>query len=264
MDKRKTMTTIVSKEHQNRNSVKHADSGHGNLKKRFIYYGKDYVKCRMLSRKWNDETVCCRSPEFRPRKTQILPSVQPVGFTAFSLKIGHWEPRKHRKIYGFDLFIGDFFNCFCNYVFLMSKKMHLLIVRCRGLELDMDVPEFGSRVDRLLWRKQRIHGESFVDASSHATTTWVPFCLTLIIVTGPSQNRAGAIYAHGSSHSQFTENPNILTLIRGFGKGNRFSISLNFSQLRLFFFPLRFSHLNSSFFTSSPNRAIPRRLSVTP
>ena len=80
----------------------------------------------------------------------------------------------------------------------------------------------------------------------------------------PSQNRACAIYAHGSSHSQFTENPNILTLIRGFGKGNRFSISLNFSQLRQPRLPRRFSHLNSSFFTSSPNLAIPRRLSVMP
>lgn len=48
-----------------------------------------------------------------------------------------------------------------------------------------------------------------------------------------------------------------LTMVRGFGRGNRFSISLNFCQLRQFFFPLRFSHFNSSFFTSSPNRAIP-------
>jgi len=29
------------------------------------------------------------------------------------------------------------------------------------------------------------------------------------VVADPSQNRACAIYAHGSSHSQFTENPNI-------------------------------------------------------
>ncbi len=89
-------------------------------------------------------------------------------------------------------------------------------------------------------------------------------CLAFIVVTGPSQNRACAIYAHGSSHSYFTEKSNILTMIRGFGSGNRFSISLNFSQLRQFFFPLRFSHLNSRFFTSFANLAIPRELSVTP
>ncbi|HEX2768786.1 MAG TPA: hypothetical protein VHN12_05840, partial [Geobacteraceae bacterium] len=33
--------------------------------------------------------------------------------------------------------------------------------------------------------------------------------------SSPSQNRACAIYAHGSSHGQFTEFPNILTLILG-------------------------------------------------
>ena len=84
------------------------------------------------------------------------------------------------------------------------------------------------------------------------------------VVADPSQNRAGAIHAHGSSHSQFTENSNILTLILGSGRGKRFSISQNFCQLRQPRLPRRFSHLNSSFFTSSPNRAIPRRLSVTP
>jgi hypothetical protein len=76
--------------------------------------------------------------------------------------------------------------------------------------------------------------------------------------------RACAIYAHGSSHRQFTENPNILTLIFGFGRGNRFSIASNFSLLKQFFFPLRFSHLNSSFSTYYPNLLIPRRLSDTP
>jgi hypothetical protein len=30
------------------------------------------------------------------------------------------------------------------------------------------------------------------------------------VVAGPSQNRACAIYAHGSSHGQFTENPSLL------------------------------------------------------
>jgi len=41
-------------------------------------------------------------------------------------------------------------------------------------------------------------------------------CLSFLVhtvVAGPSQNRAYAIYAHDSSHSQFTEKPNILTLI---------------------------------------------------
>jgi hypothetical protein len=71
----------------------------------------------------------------------------------------------------------------------------------------------------------------------------------LTIIVGPSQNRACAIYAHGSSHSQFTVNRNILTFIRGFGKRNRFSISLDFSQVTQFLFPLRL-HLNSFFFTS--------------
>ena len=84
------------------------------------------------------------------------------------------------------------------------------------------------------------------------------------VVADPSQNRACAIYAHGSSHSQFTENPNILTLILGSGRGKRLSICLNFSRLRQFFFPLRLSHLNSSFLTSSLNLIIPFRLSVTP
>ena len=84
------------------------------------------------------------------------------------------------------------------------------------------------------------------------------------VVTNPSQNRACAIYAHGSSHSQFAEIPNILTLIRGSGKGRRFSISQNFCQLRQPRLPRRFSHLNSSFLTSFPYLLIPRRLSVTP
>ena len=84
------------------------------------------------------------------------------------------------------------------------------------------------------------------------------------VVTNPSQNRACAIYAHGSSHSQFAEIPNILTLIRGSGKGKRFSISQNFCQLRQPHLPRRFSHLNSSFLTSFRYLLIPRRLSVTP
>ena len=49
---------------------------------------------------------------------------------------------------------------------------------------------------------------------------------------GPSQNRAVAIYAHGSSHDQFTDTGNILTFIRGCGKGNRFSIAQNLCQER--------------------------------
>jgi len=84
------------------------------------------------------------------------------------------------------------------------------------------------------------------------------------VVTNPSQNRACAIYAHGSSHSQFTENPNILTMIRGSGKGKRFNIFQNFCQSRQPRLPRRFSHLNSSFLTSLPYLLIPRRLSVTP
>ena len=88
----------------------------------------------------------------------------------------------------------------------------------------------------------------------HAANTCLSFYLVFTVVTGSSQNRACAIYAHDSSHSQFAENPNILTLIRGFGNGYRFSISKYFSQLRQFLFPLRFSHLNSSLFTFSPNR----------
>ena len=114
-----------------------------------------------------------------------------------------------------------------------------------------------SRVDRLLQWKQNITNESVNDALPHAATTSLLFYLILTVITGPSQNRACAIYAHGSSHG-------LLTLIRGFGRGNRTIISLNFSQLRQFFFPLRFNHLNCSFSTSMPNRTIPRRLSVTP
>ena len=104
-----------------------------------------------------------------------------------------------------------------------------------------------------------------MDGSSHAITPQpLSNVVSCLVGPGPSQNRACAIYAHGSSHGHFTEKANRLTLIRGFGRGKRFSISLNFSQLRQFFLPRRLSHLNSNFFTASPNRTIPRRLSVTP
>ncbi len=67
-----------------------------------------------------------------------------------------------------------------------------------------------------------------------------------------------ALFTHMAPHIVFTGFPNILTIIRGFGSGNRVSITLNFSQLRQLLFPLRFSHLNSNLFTACSNRLILR------
>ena len=59
-----------------------------------------------------------------------------------------------------------------------------------------------------------------------------------------------ALFTHTAPHIVFTGYPNILTIIRGFGNGKRFSNLLNSSQLRQLLFPLRFNHLNNSFFTA--------------
>ncbi len=113
------------------------------------------------------------------------------------------------------------------------------------------------RVDRFLQINQKWKASDY--ALPHAATTYhirsISLCVT--VGPGPSQNRACAIYAHGSSHS-IHRFPNILTIIRGFGSGNRFSIALNSSQLRHLLFPLRFNHLNSNLFTACSNRIMPR------
>ena len=57
-----------------------------------------------------------------------------------------------------------------------------------------------------------------MDASSHAITAYLQAnVVSNLVGPGPSHNRACAIYEHGSSHGQFTEKANRLTLIRGFG-----------------------------------------------
>ena len=113
------------------------------------------------------------------------------------------------------------------------------------------------RVDRFLQINLKWNALDY--ALPHAATTYHKVNITMGYLLAPAPLRTVlALFTHTAPHIVFTGNPNILTIIRGFGSGNRFSISLNFSQLRHLLFPLRFSHLNSNFITACLNRISPR------